>query len=441
MQSRVQHKTRYIALIGSVVILTALWLGGCSQKQVAMTADNQPTSKSLLEMTTAQQAIESRSVESSSAGQTVETDAQNATTEKTSASAETTVTTAAESTTIEATEAPTNTARTTEAETSGEMKMQETLLSERFPELCLGDDIDALLTNLDSAAYSYRVITNYRLVPQSGLSGFNDSVQPFVVYRDAPLTVERVKWLQEQLKIAGYYTLIDGSYGPDCKAQLAAFCSQQLNREVEYFNSDIEQALLDYNANRMAGDIDDYLVYASKEINLRSTDVPSRLVDISVAHSANVEQIEAKTNEYLIKMFDAANADGIALRVVSGYRSFQYQIGLFDRYMQRSGFAQANRYSALPGQSEHQTGYVVDVDDGTNRHTVKQSFDQTPAFQWLDAHAHEYGFILSYPKGKEDITGYMYEPWHYRFVGSPEVAGEIKRRDITLEQYVKQLKD
>lgn len=324
---------------------------------------------------------------------------------------------------------------------TSEVKMQETLLSERFPELCLGDDVDELLTKLDGAGHSYRIITNYRLVPQSGLSGFNDSAQPFIVYRDAPLTVDKVKWLQEQLKIAGYYTLIDGSYGPDCKAQLAAFCKRQLNRDCQYFNSEIEEALVDYNVNRMAGDIDDYLVYATKEINLRSTDVPSRLVDITVLHSSNVEKIEAKTNQFLTKMFAAAKAEGITLRVVSGYRSFQYQIGLFHKYMLRSGFERANRYSALPGQSEHQTGYVVDVDDGTNRYTVDQSFDQTPAYRWLDAHAQEYGFILSYPKDKEDITGYMYEPWHYRFVGSPEVAAEIKRRDITLEQYVKQLKD
>ncbi len=328
-----------------------------------------------------------------------------------------------------------------QVQTTSEVKMQETLLSERFPELCLGDDVDELLTKLEDGGYSYRLVTNYRLVPQSGLSGFDDGVQPFVVYRDAALTTDKVRWLQEQLKIAGYYTLIDGSYGPHCKAQLTAFCADQMALVHDFFDSDVEAALLAYNADKMAGDIDDYLVYATKEINLRSSDVPSRLVDISVAHSANVEQIEAKTNEYLIKMFDAAKAEGITLRVVSGYRSFQYQIGLFDRYMQKSGFEQANRYSALPGQSEHQTGYVVDVDDGTSRHTVKQSFDQTPAFRWLDAHAQEYGFILSYPKDKEALTGYMYEPWHYRFVGSPEVAAEIKRRDITLEQYVKELND
>ncbi len=252
-----------------------------------------------------------------------------------------------------------------------------------------------------------------------------------------------VRWLQEQLKIAGYYTLINGVYSADCQAQLDAFCCDQLGQTYPNYNGVIEAALIDYNRNRMAGDIDDYLVYATKDINFRSTDVPSRLVDLAVNHivAEGVEQIEEKTNQQLVKMFDAAAVEGITLRVVSAYRSFEYQIRLFNRRVVKYGFDNANYSTAIPGQSEHQTGLVVDVDDGTWDHTVKQSFDQTAAYQWLDAHAHEYGFILSYPKDKEDITGYMYEPWHYRFVGSPEVATEIKQRAITLEQYVKEKQD
>ncbi len=247
-----------------------------------------------------------------------------------------------------------------------------------------------------------------------------------------------VRWLQEQLKIAGYYTLIDGVYSADTATQMAAFCSDQLGQTYSDYNAVIEAALIDYNRDRMAGDIDDYLVYATKEINLRSTDVPSRLVDLTVNHiiAEGVEQLEEKAHQQLVKMFDAAAADGITLRVVSAYRSFEYQIRLFNRRVVKYGFANANYSTAIPGQSEHQTGLVVDVDDGTWTHTVKQSFETTPAFRWLDQHAHEYGFILSYPDGKEDITGYMYEPWHYRFVGSVAVATEIKQRGLTLQEYV-----
>ncbi len=264
-----------------------------------------------------------------------------------------------------------------------------------------------------------------------------------VEYELADLDKERIAWLQEQLKIAGYYTLIDGIYGADSQAKLNAFCVDQMGRTYPHYNSAIEAALIAYNRDRIAGDIDDYLVYATKSVNLQSTDTPSRLVDLGVDHiiAEGVEQIEEKTNQQLIAMFGAAKQEGVTLRVVSAYRSFEYQIRLFNRRVQARGFERTNRSTAQPGQSEHQTGLVVDLDDGTWTHTVKQSFDQTAAFRWLDAHAHEYGFILSYPKGKEEITGYMYEPWHYRFVGSAEVATEIKQRDMTLEQYVKALRE
>ena len=88
----------------------------------------------------------------------------------------------------------------------------------------------------------------------------------------------------------------------------------------------------------------------------------------------------------------------------------------------------ADRYSARPGYSEHQTGLAVDIN------TTSTSFEHSRQFKWLQKHAHEYGFILRYPKGKEWITGYAYEPWHYRYVGE-DVAKIIYKEGITYEQY------
>ncbi len=311
-------------------------------------------------------------------------------------------------------------------------------LSEILPNFNLGDSLESVTQALTEKGLAYQVITNYVKAPQSGVSGLGKSQSEILVYRDKQLDYSRVYQLQEQLKIAGYYTLIDGSFGPKTKAQMDAFCQAQLGTTYPNFNSIVEDALLSFNRDKMAGDIDDYLVYATKSVNLRSTDVPSRLVPIGVPHASKVKQIEALTNQQLIKMFADAKQAGISLYVVSGYRSFDYQIGLFERYRRNHGFEAANRFSALPGQSEHQTGLVVDMVDANSNMSLDQSFEDSAAFKWLDAHAHQYGFILSYPKGKEAITGYVYEPWHYRFVGSAEVATDIKQRGLTLEQYIKE---
>jgi D-alanyl-D-alanine carboxypeptidase len=115
--------------------------------------------------------------------------------------------------------------------------------------------------------------------------------------------------------------------------------------------------------------------------------------------------------------------------ICSGFRSYAYQQNLYNRYVARDGKAEADRYSARPGHSEHQTGLAMDVN------SVGQSFAYTSEGKWLAAHAHEYGFIIRYPKGKEDITGYMYEPWHIRYVGV-EIAKEITEAGITFEEYM-----
>lgn len=311
-------------------------------------------------------------------------------------------------------------------------------LSENLPNFYLGDSVESVTQALAEKGLAYQLITNYVNTPQVGVTGIAESAAEVLVYRDKPLDYSRVYQLQEQLKIAGYYTAIDGSYGPKTKKQMDAFCQAQLGVTYSNYNSVIENALLRFNRDKMAGDIDDYLVYVSKSNNLRSTDVPSRLVPIAVPHAGNVKQIESSTNQQLIKMFADAKQAGVSLYVVSGYRSFDYQIDLFEKYRKNHGFEAANHFSALPGQSEHQTGLTIDLADPTVSLSLDQSFENTAAFKWLDAHAHQYGFILSYPKGKESITGYVYEPWHYRFVGSAEVATDIKQRGLTLEEYYKE---
>lgn len=130
----------------------------------------------------------------------------------------------------------------------------------------------------------------------------------------------------------------------------------------------------------------------------------------------------------LEEMYAAAAEDGITLWTASGYRTYEEQRALYEEYAAVDGYEAADTYSARPGHSEHETGLTFDVNDPSN------TFDGTPEAQWLEQHCAEYGFIIRYPKGKEDITGFMYESWHVRYVGE-EVAKFIMENGICLEEY------
>lgn len=163
------------------------------------------------------------------------------------------------------------------------------------------------------------------------------------------------------------------------------------------------------------------VLIASKKYPLPSTFAPG-------------EDPEAK--KMLNEMLNNAKKAGFTLQAFSGYRSYEYQTTLYDNYVKRDGKDAADRYSARPGYSEHQTGLVYDIGEvGREDVWLTEAFGETPAGQWLRDHAHEYGFIMRYPKGKEDVTGYMYESWHFRYVGTT-IASEIFTKQSTLEEYL-----
>ncbi|MEG2233337.1 MAG: M15 family metallopeptidase [Oscillospiraceae bacterium] len=136
-----------------------------------------------------------------------------------------------------------------------------------------------------------------------------------------------------------------------------------------------------------------------------------------------------EAQEAFDSMQSAANADGLSLWVQSGHRSYDTQQGLFNGYAQSEGEQAASRYSARPGQSEHQTGLAMDINQ------ISSSFENTSEFEWLSENAADYGFILRFMKGKEAATGYMYEPWHYRYVGV-QLAHILKDSGLSVEEYI-----
>lgn len=128
--------------------------------------------------------------------------------------------------------------------------------------------------------------------------------------------------------------------------------------------------------------------------------------------------------------------EGIDLTAFSVFRDFARQKVLYEGYVAKDGEAKADRYSARPGFSEHQTGLAFDIGEtGQEQHWAKPTFGDTDAGKWVAQNAHRFGFILRYPEGKEQLTGYMHESWHFRYVGE-QAATEIFEADITLEEYL-----
>ncbi len=149
-------------------------------------------------------------------------------------------------------------------------------------------------------------------------------------------------------------------------------------------------------------------------------------------HNGQLDQIDAGVWPYMKAMVEAAWKDGVDLKVWSPYRSYATQKMLFENRVKREGGDEAKAATAVarPGTSEHNTGLCADFNMASSK------FENTKMFEWMCENAEDYGFILRYPKDRIDITGVMYESWHWRFVGI-NAAKEINNLNVTLEEYIK----
>ena len=137
----------------------------------------------------------------------------------------------------------------------------------------------------------------------------------------------------------------------------------------------------------------------------------------------------------LLAMLQAAAAEGHRIAIVSSYRSYETQQGTFQYHVDTYGLEEASRVSARAGHSEHQLGATVDFSSATVGFELVQAFGKTPEGLWLAGRAHEFGFVRSYPEGLEEVTGYVYEPWHFRWVGR-EMAAELRATGLTLGEFL-----
>ena len=220
------------------------------------------------------------------------------------------------------------------------------------------------------------------------------------------------------------------------------FLKSRLERYMKYDSDDINTIITNVNSNL---DYDFYtniqksdtskgnLIIVNKYYQLDNDYYYGELVTMDKAYdNKSGSKLNKEAYAAFQKLVDAGEKEGYHIRNNSAYRSYNTQSGLYNNYKNSNGLTWADKWSARPGHSEHQTGLALDV--GVKNEYSLGKFESSPEFTWMKNNAHLYGFILRYPKGKEYITGYGYEPWHYRYVGV-DVATYIYENNITYEEY------
>lgn len=193
-----------------------------------------------------------------------------------------------------------------------------------------------------------------------------------------------------------------------------------------------------YTNTKKATNLNKTTLLVNKYYYLTEDYVPENLEEISLSYARSGMQLVHEAKEAFETLSEEAKKEGMNIIAMSSYRSYEYQVDLYNRYVETDGKEAADTYSARAGYSEHQTGLAVDV---YNKELPYTSFEQTEEFTWMEENAYKYGFILRFPKDKVNITGYQYESWHYRYVGE-EVAEYIHKNNLTLEEYyVKELEN
>lgn len=186
-----------------------------------------------------------------------------------------------------------------------------------------------------------------------------------------------------------------------------------------------------YTNTKPSKDLNTSYILVNKYNYLDQNYIPANLEEINNEYSIPGKQLVKVAKMAFENLAKNAKKDGFNIRAMSTYRTYSYQKGLYDNYVKNYSKEKADTYSARPGFSEHQTGLAVDVD---NVKDYFENFEKTQEFTWMQENAYKYGFILRYPKGKENITGYTYESWHYRYVGV-DIATYITKNGLTLEEY------
>lgn len=191
-----------------------------------------------------------------------------------------------------------------------------------------------------------------------------------------------------------------------------------------------------YTNPKLTNNLNTNYVLVNKYNYLPNYFEPDNLVILDEYSKGNIKLVSEAYEAFKL-MAKNAQEQNLNLRIVSAYRSYDYQKKLYNNYLKTDSQEVVDAYSARPGFSEHQTGLAIDIDNTLESYT---NFHITQEFTWMKENAYKYGFILRYDLGKEHITGYQYEPWHYRYVGT-DISNYIHQAKITYEEYYYQFID
>lgn len=203
-------------------------------------------------------------------------------------------------------------------------------------------------------------------------------------------------------------------------------------RDIDFYGFN-----LDIKNPQLITDMDSLFVLTNKANYFPDDFTPKNLVNPNTKYAGGgdrnkLRDVAANALDLLVQ--DASKI-GYDIQHISAYRSIAYQRGLFDRYVKKDGIEKANQYSSKPGYSEHHTGLSVDVSSPSMNFGLGQEYGVKKEGIWLSENAHKYGFVIRYQKGKEDLTGYTYEPWHLRYFGVP-MATYLKESNLCYEEFI-----
>ena len=320
---------------------------------------------------------------------------------------------------------------------------------ETFHELNIYNDVknhsysDTLNKIIKTKYYDKKYLKDYLDIDYHDNKTFLDNINKLLSlgYTSSDINVIYNKLNDDSINI-----LIDNDYLKDIVniLKLNYFHEEKLERYIKY-NKD-KEITYENLITRVNADLDheyytnviniekpeDIAVLVNKYNKLDNNFVPSDLESIDPKYNrGNNNKMRHDARLKFEEMCEAALKDNIKIYSGSAYRSYNYQLNLYNRYVASNGFENAETFSARAGYSEHQTGLATDILNGN----IDYIHANDREYEWLINNSYKYGFILRYPKGKEDITGYMYEEWHFRYFGI-DIAKELFDSKLTYEEYV-----
>jgi len=230
----------------------------------------------------------------------------------------------------------------------------------------------------------------------------------------------------EEVKKLDYY---NNNYEKRYKSYKKQNNNMDLIQIIKNVNMNLDQTPYEYTIK--ANNLNTEKILVNKYYYLDEDYVPENLENINRKYALSNMRLVNYAKDAFENLSKDAQKEDLNIIAMSTYRSYTYQVNLYNRYKKEDGEEKADTYSGRPGHSEHQTGLAVDVYNKKEDYT---NFHKTKEYEWMQQHAHEYGFILRFPEGKEKETGYEFESWHYRYVGV-EIATYIHQNNISLEEY------